>query len=118
MLPYKRSDRVGHNLKREISDIIMSRVKDPRIGFVTVTDVQVSPDLRQARVFVSVLKDEERKPTLEALDAAKFFIRSELVKRLHMKIVPHLEFSLDTSPQYADNIDRLLKKLHDEEEGR
>lgn len=114
MLPYKRSERVGHNLQKEISDIIMNRVKDPRLGFLTITGVEVAPDLKSAKVLVSVLRDEERERTMEALDAARSFVRRELKKRLRMKIIPEIMFINDTSPEYADHIDRLLRKISED----
>ncbi len=111
MLPYKRSDRVSQNLQKEVSDIIMNRVKDPRLGFLTVTGVAVARDIKAAKVFVSVYREEERQETMDALEAASPFIRRELRKRLHMKIIPELTFINDTSPEYADRIGRLLKDI-------
>ncbi len=94
----------------------MYRLKDPRIGFVTVTGVDMTDDLKLARVFVSVLKEEEREQTLEILNEAKPFFRSALGKRLKMKFVPAVEFRLDTSIEYGYKIDRLLKKIKDHNE--
>lgn len=115
MLPYKRSQRVAHLLKEEIADIIMNRVNDPRIGFVSVTDVEVTEDLKIARVFVSILKEEERETGMEALNQARSFIRSELGGRVRMRFIPALEFRLDTSLDYASKIEGLLKKIREEE---
>jgi ribosome-binding factor A len=113
MLPYKRSQRVSHLLKEEVSDIIMNRVKDPRLGFLTVTDVDVTDDLKMARIYISILKEEERQATLDILNSAKPFIRSELGKRVRMKFIPSIEFRLDTSIQYGARIDRLLKDIEE-----
>jgi ribosome-binding factor A len=110
MLPYKRSKRVSDLLRKEIADIIMYKLKDPRIGFVTVTGVDVTDDIKIARVYVSILKDDERKTTVDILNSAKSFIRSELSKRLRMKFIPSIEFRLDTSIEYGDKIERLLKE--------
>jgi ribosome-binding factor A len=110
MLPYKRSQRVSDLLRKEIADIIMYKLKDPRIGFITVTGVDVTDDIKMARIYVSILKDEERKPTIEILNSAKSFIRSELSKRLRMKFIPSIEFRLDTSIDYGNKIERLLKE--------
>jgi ribosome-binding factor A len=110
MLPYKRSQRVSDLLREEIADIIIYRLKDPRIGFITVTGVDVTDDIKIARVYVSVFHDEERKTTLEILNAAKSFIRSELSKRLRMKFIPSIEFKLDTSIEYGNRIEKLLKE--------
>ncbi|MFO0754044.1 MAG: 30S ribosome-binding factor RbfA [Thermodesulfovibrionales bacterium] len=115
MHPYKRSQRLSILLREEIADIIMRRVKDPRLGFVTVTDVEMSEDLKIARVFVSVLKEEERELTLEILNAAKGLIRSEVSKRVRVKFIPVLEFRIDASIARGDRIDRLLREIKEKE---
>lgn len=111
MLPYKRSQRVSDLLRQEIADIIMRKVKDPRLGFVTVTGVDITDDLKIARVFISCLKEEERELTLEILNAAKSFIRSEVARRIRMKTVPSLEFRIDESTGYGDKIEKLLREI-------
>jgi ribosome-binding factor A len=116
MLPYKRSERVGDLIREEVADLIMYKLKDPRIGFVTVTGVEMTADLKLARVFVSVMKEEERELTLEILNSSKNFIRSNLSKRLRMKFIPAIEFRLDTSIEYGLKIDRLLKEIRDKDE--
>ncbi len=114
MLPYKRSQRVGHLIREEVSDIVLNRLKDPRLGFLTVTDVEVTEDLRHARIYISTLKDEDRDEAIEILNSAKSFIRSELGKRLRMKFVPSLEFRFDETTRYGDKMERLLKKIREE----
>jgi len=116
MLPYKRSQRVSDLIREEVADIIMYRLKDPRIGFITVTGVDMTDDLKLARVFVSILKEEDRELTLAILNDAKPFFRSSLGKRLKMKFTPAIEFRLDTSIEYGYKIDRLLKKIKDHSE--
>ena len=116
MLPYKRSQRVGDLVREEVADIIMYRLKDPRIGFVTVTGVDMSPDMKNAKVYVSVLKEEDRELTLEILNSSKSFIRSLLSKRLRMKFIPTVEFRFDTSIEYGYKIDKLLKEIKDQDE--
>jgi ribosome-binding factor A len=116
MLPYKRSQRVSDLIREEIAEIVMYKLKDPRVGFVTITGVDMSPDLKQARVFVSILKEDEREMTLEILNSAKAFIRSILSKRLKMKFIPVVEFKLDASIEYGYKIDRLLKEIRDKDE--
>jgi len=111
MLPYKRSQRVSDLLRREIADIIIYRLKDPRISFVTVTGVDVTDDIKIARVYVSIFQDEDKKITLEVLNSAKSFIRSELSKRLRMKFIPSIEFRLDTSIEYGNRIEKLFKEI-------
>lgn len=116
MLPYKRSQRVSDLLREEIADIIMYKLKNPRIGFITVTGVDVTDDLKMSVVFLSVLKEEDKKPTLEILNSAKSFIRSELSKRLRMKFIPSVEFKLDPSIEYGSKIDKLLDEIRGKDE--
>jgi ribosome-binding factor A len=116
MLPYKRSKRVGDLIREEVADIIMYRLKDPRIGFVTVTGVDMTPDMKAAKVYVSVLKEEDRELTLEILNSSKSFIRALLSKRLRMKFIPTVEFRFDTSIEYGYKIDKLLKEIKDRDE--
>src|SRR5664280_822125 len=97
MQPYKRSQRLNILLREEIADIILKRVKDPRFGFVTVTEVSLSDDLKIAHVYISVLKREEQELALEILNSAKGGIRSEVAKRVRSKYVPQLEFHIDKS---------------------
>lgn len=117
MLPYKRSKRVADLIKEEIAELIMRRLKDPRLGFVTVVDVSVTEDFRLARVYVSFLKEEERAPGMEILRSARGLFRSELARRLRMKIIPEIEFRLDTTMEYGSKIDKLLKQIGEKAEG-
>ena len=116
MLPYKRSQRVSDLIREEVADIVMYRLKDPRIGFITVTGVDMSEDLKHARVFVSIFKEEDREQSLAILNDARPFIRSSLGKRLKMKFIPGIEFKLDTSIEYGSKIDSLLKKIKEEDD--
>jgi ribosome-binding factor A len=116
MLPYKRSQRVSDLIREEVADIIMYKIKDPRLGFVTVTGVEMTADLKTARIFVSVLKEEDRQLSLEILDASRPFIRSILTRRLKMKFIPAIEFRFDTSIDYGFKIDRLLKDIREKDE--
>lgn len=92
----------------------MNRLKDPRLGFVSITDVELTDDLKHAKVYVSILKEEERELTMEIISSAKSFIRSELGRRVRMKFLPTLEFRLDTTLDYASKIEGLLKKVRPE----
>jgi ribosome-binding factor A len=108
----RRMPRVNEQLKREISELIRTEARDPRIGVATVTAVSAAPDLSFARVFVAVPgPDEEREQTLAGLAAAAPWIRGELGRRLHVRRVPELRFELDTSLDYALRIERLLKEV-------
>jgi len=113
-----RQEKVRELLKVEISDILRREARDPRIGFVTITDAEVTPDLLHARVFVSVLgTDEEREATLEALRSAGGFVRSEFAKRVSMKIIPEIEFRFDESIEHGARIFELLEHIRREESG-
>ena len=117
MLPYKRSQRVGDLLREEIADIIIHKIKDPRLGFITVTGAEVTDDLKIAFVYVSILKEEERKLSLEILNSAKSFIRAELSRRIRLRSIPTLEFKLDASIEYGDRIEHLLGEIRRKSEG-
>jgi ribosome-binding factor A len=107
----RRTRQVGEFLREELSDIIRREVKDPRIGFMSVTRVEMSPDLRYARVYISVLgTEDERKETLTALRSAAGFIRHHLKPRLRMRQIPELEFRDDRSMEHAEQIARALKE--------
>ncbi len=108
----KRLDRVNQLIKEEISLLLQRELKDPRLGFVTVTEVETSRDLRTAKVFVSVLGEEARwTASLAALASARGFIRSWLRQHLDLRVTPELEFRADRSMQHAARIQELLKQL-------
>ncbi|NSL51140.1 30S ribosome-binding factor RbfA [Calidifontibacillus erzurumensis] len=112
-----RPTRVGEQMKKELSDIISRKIKDPRIGFVTVTDVQVSGDLQIAKVYITVLGDEEAKQnTLTALAKANGFIRSEIGKRIRLRKTPEIFFEFDESIEYGNRIETILEQLQKEKE--
>ena len=99
-------------MKKELGEIIGRKIKDPRIGFVTVTDVQVTGDLQQATVYISVLGDEEqRENTLNGLAKAKGFIRSEIGQRIRLRKTPEITFEFDESIDYGNRIDTLLHQI-------
>lgn len=112
-MDFKRADRVGDLIRNELADILLRKTKDPRVGagFVTITDVKVSDDLRHARVLVSIYGDEDaRRETLKGLRSASHFMRSELGKRLKMRNTPELAFHIDESIERgADMLDKLRK---------
>lgn len=112
-----RATRVGEQMKKELGDIIGRKIKDPRIGFVTVTDVQVTGDLQQATVYISVLGGEEqRENTLKGLAKAKGFIRSEIGQRIRLRKTPEIIFEFDESFEYGNRINNLLHQLQREEQ--
>jgi ribosome-binding factor A len=114
---FKRSDRVGDMIHREVSDMLIRGIKDPRTSLVTITAVRVSDDLKMAQVYFSVRGGEEdRQRSSEGLDSAKGFIKREIGRRLRLKYVPDIVFKFDPSLEYADRIDRLIKGIHEEED--
>jgi ribosome-binding factor A len=109
MTGFKRTERVSDQIRMEIADILMRRVKDPRVGFVTVTAVDVTVDLKQAWVYVTVLQQgAQEAETLEALSRAEGFIRGELGRRLKLRYVPVLTFVKDAS---VDRVTRIMNLL-------
>lgn len=115
-VPGRRAQRIGEQIREEISNLLVQGLKDPRIGFATVTAVRVSPDLRHARVHVGILGSaEQREESLRGLEAASSFLRRELAQRLRLRHVPSLRFALDTSSEYGARIEELLQQAHRQE---
>jgi ribosome-binding factor A len=108
----KRIDRVNQLIKEEISGLLQRGLKDPRLGFVTVTEVDVSKDLRHAKVFVSILGSEDDwRATLEALESASGYIRHWLRQNVRLRYIPELAFRPDRSMAHAAHIQELLMRL-------
>lgn len=112
-----RTGRVGEQIKKELSVLIQSELKDPRIGFITVTGVEVTPDLSQAKVYLSVFGDDEKKnESLKGLEKANGFLRTELGKRIRLRHTPELIFKIDESIAYGSRIEKLLGEISHEDE--
>lgn len=114
-MDFKRADRVGDLIRTELADILLRKTKDPRVGagFVTITDVKLSDDLKHANVLVSIFGDEDaKKESLKGLKSASHFMRSELGKRLKMRSTPDLHFHLDESIERGANMMDTLRKLN------
>lgn len=110
-----RANRVAEQMKKELGEILNQKIKDPRVGFVTVTDVDVTNDLQIATVYVSVLGDEkEKEDTLIGLSKAGGFIRSEIGKRMRLRKVPEMTFVFDEAHEYGNRIDSILRELNKE----
>lgn len=111
----RRLRRLADLLRAEISTVLLQKVKDPRLGFVTVTGVEVSPDAQHATVYYSVLGDEEEhKATREALQSATGFIKAELGKVLDLRYIPSLKFRFDSSLEEAAHLEKILKETPDD----
>ena len=115
-MPGRRTDRVSVLIQRELSDIIQRELKDPRVGFCTISQVQVSTDLRYADVKVSVVGDKRQKRnSITGLKNAAGFLRREVVQRIGLRHAPELRFELDDSVDQLMRIDRLLKRIDTQE---
>ena len=109
----RRTDRLGHQIRVELAELISRQVKDPRIGFATVTRVELTADLHHARVLVSVLgSPEEQERSIEGLSSAARFLRHEIGHRLALRRVPELDFILDHGAEAGEKIEMLLQQLH------
>jgi ribosome-binding factor A len=101
----------------EISNMLIKEIKDPRIGFVTILDVEVAPDLSHATVFFTVYgSDEERENSSNGLKSTAGFIRRELGRRLHLKRIPELHFRYDNTALKGEHLESIFNKIHQEEE--
>ncbi len=110
-----RLQRVGDLVRAEVSDLMLRGLKDPRIGFASVTEVRMSPDLRHARVYISVLGDDSKvRSALAGLRSASGFLQRELGARLRLRNTPKLTFIHDESIERAAHMEELFRKLHDE----
>ena len=104
---------MGETIHKEISQLLVKGLKDPRIGFVTITAVDVSPDLRQAKVFFTVIGDEaERDRSAAGLKSSVSYIRQQLGRHLRMKFVPEIQFEYDGSVDYGNRIENLLREIN------
>jgi ribosome-binding factor A len=115
-----RPDRVGDQIRQELSELLSrGQVHDPGIGFITLTRVQVTPDLQLARVYYTTMGDEKaRKDTAKALQRATPFFRRQVGARLQLRRVPELEFRFDESVAHQDRIEQIIRDLHEEDAKR
>lgn len=115
-MQFKRSKRVGELILQEISKMILhGEIKDPRIGFVTLTNIEITDDLRNAKVFASILGEEtERAASVEGLNNASGYIKRELGRRIKIKHMPDLFFLIDRSTEHSIQISKILDELNSE----
>ena len=114
---FKRCEKVAEAIHEEISSLLVKGVKDPRVGFVTVTGVKVTDDLHLATIYFSVIgTDEQKKETEAGLNSAKGYLRRELGKALRMRYVPDIIFRYDVSIDYGSKIEGILKQIHETDE--
>ena len=107
-----RFNRIDEELKKEISNIISFDLKNPNVtGMISVTKAKVTPDLKYAKVYVSILNSKNTKETLAALKKSSGFVRTEVAKRINLRITPEIIFVLDDSMEYGERIDKILKEI-------
>jgi ribosome-binding factor A len=110
-----RAQRVAEQMKKVVAGIIEKELKDPRIGFVTVTSVELSNDLRYAKIYVSIYGDEkQKKDSLEGLRKATGFVRKEIGKRIKLRYTPEIEFKFDSSIEHGAKIAKLLSEVKED----
>lgn len=113
----QRAQKVAEAIQKEISSLIIKGLKDPRVGFVTITAVDVTSDLSLAKVFFTVIGDDKaRKDSAAGLKSAVPYIRREIGKQLRLRVVPEVVFHYDTSIDYGHHIEALLKGIQEKEE--
>lgn len=114
-----RQEKLVHLLKEEISDILRREIKDPRLGFFTIIDAEITSDLRHAKIFVSIMgTPEERKQSMDVLTHAQHFVRQEFGKRVRMKVLPDIQFKLDETVDRGVRMLELLEEIKRDEEER
>jgi ribosome-binding factor A len=119
MLQGTRPDRVGEQVRQEISQMLLSEVQDPGVGLITITRVKVSPDLQLARVYYTLMGDAKaKKETAQALARATPFLRRQLGGRMRLRRVPELQFHFDEGVEHQDRVERILIELAEERKAR
>ncbi len=106
-----RPQRLGDLIQREVAELIRLEVRDPRVGMITITSVDVSPDLSHAKIFFTMLEKEKLKDTLAGLGRSAGFLRSQLAKRIKMYTTPELRFAYDESVERGDHLSRLIDSV-------
>jgi len=114
-----RKEKVAERIKQEVSEILQREMRDPRVGFVTITRVVVSDDLRMSRIHYSILGSEQQKAEVKkALEAGKKFVRRLLGERLKIRYTPEIHFTYDRSPEYSIKVEQIFEQIHREQEAR
>ena len=107
-----RIEKVEHLIKEEISLIFLRELQDSSLGLITITNVKLSPDLRVAKVYISVFEKEKREFVLEKISSVTGYIRSELASKIRIRFIPELRFYIDDTLDYVEKIENLIKKIH------
>lgn len=111
-MPY-RSEKIEKMIKQEISLIFLHKLNDSSLGFVTITNVKITPDLRLAKIYISVFEKENRELIMTKVEQVSHIIRSELASRINLRFVPELKFYIDDTLDYVERIEELIKKIHE-----
>ena len=115
MSSHLRIEKLQELIKQEVGKMLLYDIKDPRIGFVTVTDVEMTGDLREAKIYVSIMgNDEQIKNSMEGLHSALGFIRREIGKRIRLRFTPEISFAPDKSLDYSEHIQKILLQIEKE----
>lgn len=110
-----RLDKVSSLIKEEIGLIFLHKIQDPGLSLITVTNVKMSPDLRHAKIYLSIYEKSKRDEVMLKVDTMKKLIRSELASKIQIRFVPELHFFLDDTLDYVEKMEGLFKKIHDNE---
>ena len=114
-MAHSRPDRVGDQIRQEVTQLLARNVQDPGIGFITVTRVKLTPDLQLARIFyTSIGDDAQKRETVKALERVKPFLRRQISQRIRLRRAPELEFQYDDSIADQENVERLLEQVREE----
>jgi ribosome-binding factor A len=113
-----RKDKLESLIQESLSSIFLLKLKDPAFSLVTVTKVRLSPDLKIAKIYISVFDKTKREVVVEKLDEIKGFIRSELAQRVKIRFVPEVHFYIDDTLDYVEKMENLFRKIHKEEENK
>ena len=111
-----KTERLNHAIQEEISMILMREIKDEAIHFVTITGVETTTDLSYSKVYYTVLNEEKKQETKEALERASSFIRTKLAERIKIRHTPELRFIYDTSIAYGEHIEKIMEEIKEKEE--
>jgi ribosome-binding factor A len=109
-----RQEKISSLIQETLSMIFLQKILDPELGFVTITKAKVTPDLKIAKVYISVFEKEKRSYVLEHIESMKGFIRSELAKKVNLRFTPDLAFYIDDSSDYVDKMNEILKTIKDD----
>ncbi|MCG6982558.1 MAG: 30S ribosome-binding factor RbfA [Deltaproteobacteria bacterium] len=111
-MEHKRTDRIADLILQELAEVLLRKVQDPRLSDITLTSVEVSADLRHAKIYYSLLGDDEKRSKVAlGLESARGFVKRELGKRLQLRRIPDISFYFDASLEHGSHIDRLLAEL-------